>query len=393
MVYSKMKKGIGPDVCGLGAAMLSFCLASCSTVPDEGGSQDIRQTGAVLSASPDQGNEACLGLDEAVASLASQIAESMTAQGKKNVAILNFVSIGRETTVFGQFLSEELISRLFLTGKFKVIERRFLDQVMKEQDLTVSDLFESDSVADLGRLLGVEAVLLGTFTDVGIEVRANGRLISTESGELFAVAMARINKDERVAALLSGRVEESGTAKEDPAPASSGPPEGGSNGGAAVREKRPAVPTPGEKYRQMMKAMCDSGGQKGAEIARGLQKDPGFAEYAGARDWALVSLVLSGMGKTMRGRGGRIERGPMAKAPIDDGFLSAQKAVKVNANDPAALFALGYSLFLKGNLKEARPTLEKGLNLDPRMEAIPILFRKDIFEAVRRLDGKPPRHR
>ena len=403
MVYSMKRKDNGLIAFGLGAVFLLFLLPACSPVPDGGGSAKTGLPSEIVTSGGGGEARESLDLDEAVESLASQIAASMTAKGKKNVAILDFVSIRKEPAVFGQFLSEELISRLFLTGKFKVIERRFLDQVMQEQELTVSDFFESQSVGELGRLLGVEAGLLGTFTDVGGEVRANGRLISTESGELFAVAMASIAKDAGVAALLRGQEEESKGSEGGSEPVSAGQTEAQTENRPREQTERPiettvrrTVPPAGETYAHKVRVMSESLAPKALEVARDLQKDPGFAEYASARDWALVSLTLSSTGrlknpgKLKNGRRGvRVERSPSC----DAGLPAAQRAIKLNPKDPAAQFAWGYALFLKGNVKDARPQLEKALDADARMESVPIVFRKEIFEAVRRMDGKPPHHR
>jgi TolB-like protein len=117
---------------------------------------------------------------------------------------MEFVNLKGTVTDFGRFIAEELITHLYQTGKFKVIERQLLNQVITEQKLTLTGIIDQTSAQRLGKLLGVDAIASGTVTDLGKSLRVNARLINTGTGEIFAVASTEIFKDESVAALLSG---------------------------------------------------------------------------------------------------------------------------------------------------------------------------------------------
>jgi hypothetical protein len=75
--------------------------------------------------------------------------------------------------------------------------------VIAEQKLTLSHLIDPSSAKKLGKLLGVDAIVSGTITDLGISLRVNARLIGTETGEVFAVAACRLTKDEDVRRLMA----------------------------------------------------------------------------------------------------------------------------------------------------------------------------------------------
>ena len=144
-----------------------------------------------------------LNLNEALSDLTSQIVNSMTEGAKKKVAVIEFSDLRGNVSEFGKYLAEELITRLFVTRKFEVIERRLLNKVLSEQKLSLSDLIDPDSIVDLGKILGVDAIVSGTITDLGKSLKVNARIISTETGSVFAVAAAEIKKDETVRNLMS----------------------------------------------------------------------------------------------------------------------------------------------------------------------------------------------
>jgi len=144
-----------------------------------------------------------LNLNEALSNLTSQIVNSMTEGAKKKVAVIEFSDLESNVSKFGKYLAEELITRLFMTRKFEVIERRLLNKVLSEQKLSLSDLIDPDSIVDLGKILGVDAIVSGTITDLVTSLKVNARIISTETGSVFAVAATEIIKDETVRNLMS----------------------------------------------------------------------------------------------------------------------------------------------------------------------------------------------
>lgn len=137
-------------------------------------------------------------LDQRVAELSKQISDGLTENQKRTIAVVEFVDLKGNVTDFGRFLAEELITRLYQTKKFKVIERQLLNKVVTEQKLSLTGMIDQTSAQKLGRLLGVDAIASGTVTDLGKNLRVNARLINTGTGEIFAVAAVEITKDESV---------------------------------------------------------------------------------------------------------------------------------------------------------------------------------------------------
>lgn len=142
-------------------------------------------------------------LEQRATELSQQISKEMIENQKRAVAVIEFSDLKGNVTDFGRFLSEELITRLYQTKKFKVIERQLLNKVFAEKKFSSSVFADPTSTKQLGQLLGVDAIVSGTITDLAQSLRVNARLISTETGEIFAVASTEIFKDESVMKLIS----------------------------------------------------------------------------------------------------------------------------------------------------------------------------------------------
>ena len=141
-------------------------------------------------------------LDSQLDNLTNQIVESLTQKQKSKIAVIEFSDLDGNITEFGKYLSEELITRLFLTNRFEVVERNLLNKILEEHKLNMSGLVDENTIKELGRLLGVDAIASGSITDLGENIKVNARLISTETGSVFSVASAKIEKDETVRVLL-----------------------------------------------------------------------------------------------------------------------------------------------------------------------------------------------
>ena len=95
---------------------------------------------------------------------------------KKRVAVLNFEYGTVQSAVAGIFgtnqdigkgISDMLVQKLVTDGKFSVIERNALDKVLAEQNFSNSDRADANTAAKIGRILGVDAIIMGSITQFG----------------------------------------------------------------------------------------------------------------------------------------------------------------------------------------------------------------------------------
>ena len=147
-------------------------------------------------------------LDSRASELSQQIARNMETGQKRRIAVLEFTDLQGQVTNFGRYLSEELITRLYGSNKFTVVERQLLNKVIAEQKLSLTGVVDPDSAKKLGNVLGVDAIVSGTIADRGESLKINARLIDTQTGELFSAAAIEMVKDKEVLALLGASVTE-----------------------------------------------------------------------------------------------------------------------------------------------------------------------------------------
>jgi|GEM_PF-5041086 len=135
--------------------------------------------------------------------LALQIVKSMIEAKVKKIAILPFRDLNNNVNSYGIFVAEELTYRIFLVKHFEVVERQLLDQVINELALNETALIDQRAAKEIGKILGVDAILTGTVTDVGDAVVINARLIGTETGQILAAARTQFPMDARIKKLLN----------------------------------------------------------------------------------------------------------------------------------------------------------------------------------------------
>ncbi|HXI24347.1 MAG TPA: FlgO family outer membrane protein [Pyrinomonadaceae bacterium] len=157
---------------------------------------------AVVRAGPPGKTQANDTLEQRLDGLARKISDNLTENQKHTIAVVEFSDLKGNVTNFGRFLSEELITRLYLTKKFKVIERQQLNKIIAEQKLSLTGVVDPASAQKLGRVLGVDSIVFGSVSDLVKTLRINARLISTETGEVFAAASIEIVKDDAVSSLM-----------------------------------------------------------------------------------------------------------------------------------------------------------------------------------------------
>ena len=107
-------------------------------------------------------------------------APSPTPGRKKRVAIIDFdyaTVHGSIAALFGQDvdvgkgISDLLVTYLVKDGTYSVIERKALDKIMAEQNFSNSDRANPTSAAKIGKLLGVDAIIVGSITQFGNETK------------------------------------------------------------------------------------------------------------------------------------------------------------------------------------------------------------------------------
>ena len=179
----------------------------------------------------------------APAAAPAQAAAPAAPQGrKKRVAIFDFDYATVQTSTaalfgtnvdVGKGISDLLVTDLVKGGTYSVIERKALDKILTEQNFSNSDRANPTSAAKIGKLLGVDAIIVGSITQFGNEtkntnigggggglggfgiggfgkkkskaiVAVNARMVDIDSGEILGVADGKGESARESTSLLGG---------------------------------------------------------------------------------------------------------------------------------------------------------------------------------------------
>jgi curli biogenesis system outer membrane secretion channel CsgG len=137
----------------------------------------------VLVASPQSKAQTQTAPPATGASAAPSTAPAQPQGRKKRVAVFDFdyatvqtassALFGTNVDV-GKGISDLLVTYLVKDGTYSVIERKALDKILAEQNFSNSDRANPMSAAKLGKLLGVDAIIVGSITQFGNETKNLG---------------------------------------------------------------------------------------------------------------------------------------------------------------------------------------------------------------------------
>ena len=105
----------------------------------------------------------------------------------KRIAIVYFdnTSGERKLDKLKKGLAGMLITDLSNINMLDIVERERLEEIIKEQKLSNSKKFDPSTAAKLGKLLGAEIILTGSYFEMFGTFRIDARFINVETGEIL----------------------------------------------------------------------------------------------------------------------------------------------------------------------------------------------------------------
>lgn len=117
-------------------------------------------------------------------------AQAPAPTGPVRVCVLKFRNLSGDAalTPLELALSEAVVTDVGDQPGMRLIERGQLDLPMKEQDFTQGARVDPETRARLGRIVGAEVVVLGSFQQAGDVLRISARFVHVETGEVLDTA-------------------------------------------------------------------------------------------------------------------------------------------------------------------------------------------------------------
>ncbi|MBL7808453.1 MAG: hypothetical protein JNN28_11585 [Saprospiraceae bacterium] len=142
-------------------------------------------------------------LDKEISVIINDLVTKMNTKGGiKNVAISDFTKLDGTPTELGKYLAEQFSDAMVnANANFSIIDRARLNFLLKEAGLDARGLLDPSSAAKLGKLKGVDAIVVGTMTSEGEVLRINVRALNLESAVVQASAKGIIRRTPAIIAL------------------------------------------------------------------------------------------------------------------------------------------------------------------------------------------------
>ncbi|MFP4522823.1 MAG: CsgG/HfaB family protein [Fibrobacterota bacterium] len=104
---------------------------------------------------------------------------------KPSIAVFIFKDVNRasEEEGLGRSFSEMLTTSMIKAGFFSVIERSQLDKILNEQSLGQSGIIEGETAVEVGKVLGVDGVVIGSISKYDDSVEGDVRIIDVRTGK------------------------------------------------------------------------------------------------------------------------------------------------------------------------------------------------------------------
>lgn len=106
---------------------------------------------------------------------------------KTKIAVLDFRLQGNdfETKDMGKIVAEWLITAFVHEGRFEVIERKLLGEVLEEQQMVEAGIVDQETASEIGKLLGVKVIISGSVAKIQDVVEVNARIVDVTSASII----------------------------------------------------------------------------------------------------------------------------------------------------------------------------------------------------------------
>jgi len=107
-----------------------------------------------------------------------------TLYAQTTIAVLDF-DVNNVSQSDVRALSDRLRNELAQTGEFTVVERAQMEEILGEQGFQQSGLTSDDKLVEVGKLIGVEQMIVGSISKVGNIYTVSARIISVETATVL----------------------------------------------------------------------------------------------------------------------------------------------------------------------------------------------------------------
>ncbi len=127
---------------------------------------------------------------------------------KVRIGIIEFQSLNEEAKKdnLGKIVSEMLTTSFVNSESFKIIEREQLQKVVQEFQLSQSGIIDTSYAKQIGKITGADAIVTGSVTKIGNDLRLDARIIDVESGLILTAEKSEGKVEIKSIGMMTDRI-------------------------------------------------------------------------------------------------------------------------------------------------------------------------------------------
>lgn len=146
-------------------------------------------------------NEPESNFDAKISEISKLVSTDVGSRNNLKIVISDFQNQSKVSNQFSQFLQRRFEYELFKTRKFIILERTQLDKIAKERKLQLNNATDAE-VNELGKLIGADAILTGSYIVNDNKIKIITKLIETETAKILSVSSIFANMGDDACALI-----------------------------------------------------------------------------------------------------------------------------------------------------------------------------------------------
>ena len=103
------------------------------------------------------------------------------------IAIIDFESKAPGNTELGRQIGDILTARLSIYNQFRLVDRRNMEDLLKEHQLSLSGLTDAEQVVKVGKIVGAKIMVFGSIFAVEKELYIAAKIVGVETSQVKGV--------------------------------------------------------------------------------------------------------------------------------------------------------------------------------------------------------------
>jgi gas vesicle protein len=136
----------------------------------------------------------------------AKLAKDVTAVSSITVAIFDFESKAPGNPDLGQQLGDILTARLSIYNQFRLVERKKLEDLLKEHQLNLAGMVDTNQAVKVGKMAGAKIMVFGRTFTVDRDLYIVAKIVGTETSQVKGV-IAKGNLESNLSDIINQLVD------------------------------------------------------------------------------------------------------------------------------------------------------------------------------------------